>query len=100
LALLPRAVVHDCTGGRRIATPTRFGAEDRCTGAEHAVNVHASVHGFEMHASGRPPDLPFGDKSSRTRLMECDCVRFLCTNSINFLLVVEVFLSGKKESCT
>jgi len=78
LALLPRAVVHDCTGGRRIAaTPRRFGAEDRSTGAEHAVNVHASVHAFEMHASGRPSDLPFGDKSSRTRLMECEVLLHL-----------------------
>jgi hypothetical protein len=75
LALLPRAVVHDCTGGRRIATPTRFGAEDRSTGAEHAVNVHASVHAFEMQCNAKRPasgSLPFGDVSSRTRLMECE----------------------------
>ena len=52
MALLPRAVVHDCTGGRKIATPRRFGAEDRSTGAEHAVSVHASFHAFEMQAAG------------------------------------------------
>jgi hypothetical protein len=61
LAALPSAVVHDCT--RRVATPTRSGAEDRSTGSEHAVKCACLGSRRLPLRCKRPPDpdLPFGD---------------------------------------